>query len=103
MRSLSPKINNFKTDVLEREISIALLSEVWEKAKSKKHQFQFEKMFQMSGLKYISTPRMFKRGGGAAIVVDTSKFCIEKESIMIPNRLEVVWGIVRPKSLATGI
>ena len=53
MRSLSPKINNFKTDVLEREISIALLSEVWEKAKSKKHQFQFEKMFQISGLKYI--------------------------------------------------
>ena len=36
MRSLIPKINNFKLDIKEREISVALLSEVWEKHKGKK-------------------------------------------------------------------
>ena len=30
IRSLLPKINSFKTDVLEREIGLSLLSEIWE-------------------------------------------------------------------------
>ena len=90
MRSLLPKINNFKTDFLEREISIALLSEVWEKKKCKKQQYQFDKLFHLEGLKYISTPRTFKRGGG--IIVYTSEFSYEKIDVIIPYKLEVVWG-----------
>ena len=35
LRSLIPKINNFKNDMLEREISLVLISEVWEKKHSK--------------------------------------------------------------------
>ena len=78
LRSLIPKISNFKNDFLEREISAGLLSEVWEKANCKKQQFELEKMLQLNGLKYISTPRTTKRGGGAAIVVNLEKFSWKK-------------------------
>ena len=76
--------------MIEREISVALCSEVWEKANCKKQQFEIEKMLQMEGLKYISTPRTTKRGGGAAIVVNTEKFSLEKLEVNIPHKLEVV-------------
>ena len=103
MRSLIPKIQNFKVDVLEREISVALLSEVWEKAGCKKQKHEVEKMFQMDGLKYISTPRTYKRGGGAAIVVNLEHFSLEKLDVVIPNKLEIVWGLVRPKVKVSSI
>ena len=31
LRSLAPKIRNFRTDLIEREISVSLISEIWEK------------------------------------------------------------------------
>ena len=97
VRSLIPKIEAFKKDILERNISVAILSEIWEKAFCKKQQFELEKMFQMEGLKYISTPRLTKRGGGVAIVANQREFSLEKIPVNIPNNLEVVWGLVRPK------
>ena len=103
MRSLIPKILNFKNDLIDRDISVALLSEVWEKSSCKKHQFEIEKMLQMDGLKYISTPRTTKRGGGAAIVVNLRKFSVEKIQVTIPNNLEVVWGLIRPKMASATI
>ena len=69
---------------------MALLSEVWEKAGCKKQKHEVEKMFQMDGLKYISTPRTYKRGGGAAIVVNLEHFSLEKLDVVIPNKLEIV-------------
>ena len=98
VRSLMPKINNFKNDMIDRDISVALLSEVWEKANCKKQQFEIEKMLQMNGLKYISTPRTTKRGGGAAIVVSLQNFSLEKIEIGNPDKLEVVWGLIRPRN-----
>ena len=89
--------------MIEREISVALCSEVWEKANCKKQQFEIEKMLQMEGLKYISTPRTTKRGGGAAIVVNTEKFSLEKLQVNIPHKLEVVWGLMRPKKVTSKI
>ena len=55
----------------------------------------------MEGLKYISS----KRGGGAAIVADMKKFSLEKLEILIPYNLEIVWGLLRPKSdtLSSGV
>ena len=97
VRSLIPKIGNVKNDILERNISLSIFSEVWEKANCKKQQFELEKMFEMDGLKYISTPRLSKRGGGAAIVANMRKFSLEKLPIIIPHNLEVVWGLLRPK------
>ena len=96
-RSLTPKLNNFKNDIIQRGISVSLCSEVWEKANCKKQRFEFEKMFHMEGLKYISTPRTTKRGGGAAIIVNIENFTLDKLEIIIPYKLEVIWGLMRPK------
>jgi hypothetical protein len=68
LRSLTPKLNNFKIDMIEREIGVALLSEVWEKATCKKQQHEVEKMLQMDGLKYISTPGPQKGGEGQQLL-----------------------------------
>ena len=62
VRSLMPKINSFKNDMRDRDISLALLSEVWEKANCKKQQSEVEKMLNLDGLKYVSTPGRKKKG-----------------------------------------
>ena len=97
LRSLWPKLKNFKIDMAERNIGAAMLSEVWEKANCKKQQSELEKMLNMEGLKYISTPRLTKRGGGAAIVVSLEKYTLEKLQVMNPDRVEAVFGLLRPK------
>ena len=63
MRSIWPKVNSFKNDMFLRDISCSMLSEVWEKENCKKQQYEIEKMLNMDGMKYISTPRLPKRGG----------------------------------------
>ena len=99
LRSLFPKVNGFKKDILEREISLALLSEVWEKKGKKKHKLAIEKMLQMEGLKYISTPRpSSKRGGGCAIVANLAQFSLEKIEVSIPKSVEVTYGLLRSKN-----
>ena len=77
MRSLMPKILNFGIDMEDRNCSISFLTEIWEKSENKKHQFKIEELFELKGMKYISTPRPgTRRGGGAAIVVNTEKYLI---------------------------
>ena len=54
----------------------------------------------MSGIQYISTPRPgAQRGGGAAIAVRAQQFTISKLNIQIPKSVEVVWGLLKPKSV----
>ena len=102
MRSIFSKLENFSEDILQREGDICFLTEVWEKQENKKHQQKIEKMFEMSGIHYISTPRPGpKRGGGAALAVRTENFTISKSNIPIPKSVEVVWGLIRPK-IVTG-
>ena len=97
LRSFWPKQNNFIQDMKMRDISCAMLSEVWEKSNCKKQQFELERMLNMDGLKYISTPRMTKRGGGAAIVVSLNDYSLDKIEVPNPNKVEVVFGLLRPK------
>ena len=97
LRSFWPKQNNFIEDLKMRDISCAMLSEVWEKANCRKQQFELEKMLNMDGLKYISTPRITKRGGGAAIVAQLKNYSLDKIEVPNPNKVEVVFGILRPK------
>ena len=52
VRSFFPKIFNFRTDVLERKISVSFVSEIWEGADKKEHQIEIEKMLEEDGLKY---------------------------------------------------
>ena len=90
--------------MLEREGDISFLTEVWQKQENKKHQEKIEKMFEISGIKYISTPRPgTKRGGGAAIAVRTQNFTISKLNIAIPKSAEVVWGLLKPKTITGNI
>jgi hypothetical protein len=79
MRSIGPKIRNFTEDILQREITACFVSETWQKDGSKKFEAEIERMFELFGLKFVSCSRPSnKRGGGAAIVVDTTKFSCEK-------------------------
>ena len=64
MRSLMPKIRNFGTDMEERMCSLSFLSEIWQKAENKKHKYKIEELFELRGMKYISTPRPGNRRGG---------------------------------------
>ena len=57
MRSLFPKVESLANDVEDRSCDVSFLSEVWEKADSKRHAFKIAKLFELRGLKYISTPR----------------------------------------------
>ena len=96
-RSIWPKLNSFKNDMKIRDILCAMLSEVWQKANCKKQQFELEKMLNMDEIKYISTPQMTKRGGGAAICVSLEKFSLDKIEVSNPNKVEFVFGLLRPK------
>ena len=80
----------------ERCIESAMLPEVWEKKNCKNQQFGLEKMLNMKGLKYISTPRQTKMGG-AAIVVFLEQFNLDKLEVMNPNKVKVVFGLMRSK------
>ena len=97
MRSLHPKLRNFQEDLSEREISLALLSEAWENSDCQIQKSRVEEMCQMHGYKYISTPRMKRRGGGASIVADLRKFSLKKQEVSNPDKVEAVWGLLRPK------
>ena len=83
MRSLFPKINNLVTDILNREIGIACLNEIWEKEEFKDHQEKIEEISEMDGLKYISNPRKVKRGGGSAIIVNLRQCSLQKLPIYL--------------------
>ena len=94
VRSRIPKI--------QRSVSLAFLQEIWEQSDDKTHQFEIEKLLELEGLQYISNPRpknaKGKSYGGVAIVVNQSKFTCEKLNVSIPNNLEVLWALVKPKN-----
>ena len=101
MRSLLPIINSLKSDLIEREIDVAFIQEIWEDTNNEDYHFEIERMFELNGLKYVSTPRP-KTGkaayGGAAVIINSLKFTFCPVNIYVPPDLEVVWGIVKPVS-----
>ena len=100
MRALFGKIQNFAEDMLERSTDLSFLTEIWEKKENQKHQNKIEELFELKGIKYVSTPRPgTKRGGGAAIAVRTEKFVLSKLNIPIPRCIEIVWGLLKPKMI----
>ena len=50
-RSLFPKLGNVSRDILERNIDVAFLCEIWEKKENKNHQLQIETLLETEGLK----------------------------------------------------
>jgi hypothetical protein len=104
MRSIWGKLTSFAEDMHERDCQISFLCEVWEKSENRKHQQKIEEMLEMSDISYISTPRPgAKRGGGAAIAFNPSKFSVVKLNITIPTPLEIVWALMRPIEPTGGI
>ena len=101
-RSLFPKIESLKKDLLERKIDVGFLTEVWKQTNNIEHRFEIEKMLEMSGLQYISAARPPNAKGvsygGAAIVVNVKNFTCEKLKVNTPSNLEAVWGLLRPKN-----
>ena len=81
-----------------RNIGVAICSETWHKEDKKKHRTETERLLYMEGLKFLSTPRPpGKRGGGCGIVGDLTKFTLDKIEINNEHKLEICWGILRPK------
>ena len=100
MRSLWSKANNLGEDIIERDLDISFLSEVWEKKENTLHQSCIEELLELKGISYISTPRPgTRRGGGTAIAACPKRFSLVKLNVEIPSSVEVVWGLLRPKKV----
>ena len=84
--------------MIERETDVSFVTEIWEKESSKTHARKIEELLELRGIKYISTPRRNKRGGGAAIIVNLANFTLSKLNVHIPKQVEAVWGLLKPKS-----
>ena len=92
MRSIWSKSVSLAQDMWDRCTDISFLSEIWEVSENKRHQYKIEELYELKGFKYISTPRLGnRRGGGAAIVVNTARFSVSKLNIQQPSGLEIVW------------
>ena len=52
----------------------------------------------MEGMKFISTARPGgRRGGGCAIIADLTQYNLDQLDIPNPDKIEMCWGILRPK------
>ena len=96
-RSLGPKIKNFQDDMFMQDIDVALCSETWEKSNNKKYQKNIEEMLELNGLKMISNPRKYKRGGGVCIIANLTKVDIKALEVANPENVEAVFALVKPK------
>jgi hypothetical protein len=97
VRSACSKWNNISEDIKMRETDLCFLTEVWQKAENKKHQKAIESMLELTGIKYISTPRPgARRGGGTAMACNQEKFTLTKLNIAIPSPLEACFGLLKP-------
>ena len=82
MRSLEPKLESLKADILERSVDVAFLQEIWEKEGNQNFESKVEKMMEINGMLYFSTPRLLdSRGyayGGATIIVNSCNYEAQK-------------------------
>ena len=98
-RSIWKKLKNFCLEFHELSMGVAFHSEVWEKKESKKHKFKIEEMLEMEGIRYISTARPNRRGGGCAITCDNTLFHLSEIKLENPDNLEVTFATLRPKNI----
>ena len=101
-RSIFPKFKNLIDEILENNIQLGLHSEIWEDKENVAHANTIEEALELHGIQYVSTPRLNRRGGGAAItlIVD-SPFVLTKldnNTMAGEQSLEVCWGLLKPKS-----
>ena len=97
-RSYFPKFHNFLDLMLTQNLTLGLHSEIWEDKEKRDHQNKIEEALELEGIQYISNTRLERRGGGAAISLISGDFTLTRLEVIAPKNLEVVWGIVRPKT-----
>ena len=101
-RSLFPKFNNLIDELIENEMHLGLHSEIWEDGSNVAHKNKVEEALEIQGIKYISTPRRGRRGGGAAItLIADSPFTLTQlhpSPLNGTDSLEVCWGLLRPNT-----
>ena len=98
-RSFFPKFNNIVDEIIETNTHLGLHCEVWENSENPNHANMIEEALEIHGIKYISTPRPNRRGGGVAItMIMDSPFTLSKlDPPVTPDVLEVCWGLVKHK------
>ena len=98
VRSAWSKWNNIADDIEMRETDVCFLTEVWEMSENRNHQKAIESIFELRGIKYVSTPRPgARRGGGTALACSEQMFHITKLNISIPSPLEACFTLLKPK------
>ena len=99
VRSAWSKWSNIAEDIDIRETDLSFYTEIWQKSENKKHQKAIESIFELKGIKYISTPRPgARRGGGTALACSQNNFVLTKLNISIPAPLEACFGLLKPKN-----
>ena len=100
VRSLFPKLDSLCATLTEEGVCIGFISEIWMSELNPLHSQQLERKLHLHGFEFIANPRLNKRGGGVAIVVNLNKgYTVKKLEVncsMGGNRLEVVWALVTP-------
>lgn len=101
-RSLRDKLNNLAIEVKKLAVEITFINEIWEKHIDVELAEKAETIFQLHGLSYLSSPRNGKRGGGVALIFDSSKLEIKVQTFKNPNQLEIMWAVAKAKFPAKG-
>ena len=92
------KNDNLKTLLHELGIEIALISETWERDEQ-----SLEQRIDSPSYKVISYRRPKRKanrqpGGGAAIIYNDNRFNISKLDVHVPDGVEAIWALVKPKN-----
>ena len=92
-RSLYNKLQNFKEYVSENNVDVVCVSESWEREEE-----TIESILNDDELSVISNPFQRKgRGGRPIIIVNNTKFNVERLDIPCPWGVEMVWAILSIK------
>lgn len=104
-RSLSPKWNNFVECIKNYDLAFTVVTEVWEKQEDVELAIRTEELREIEGFE-INTcgPRTMKnpktkkpkRGGGVAIITDSTNYKTQVLKYKIPQDLEVIWELIQP-------
>ena len=68
-----PKIDCHCSTIEQEKVDITFVSELWLKTNNPLHSRELDRRLNLDGLEFFSNSRVSKRGGGVAIIVDTTK------------------------------
>ena len=97
-RSLWPRLNNTIDELLELDAHVGFHTEIWEMKGDTRQRSLIEKVYELKGVSYFSTPRDDRSGGGAAItLINQSEFTVTQLYPANPHKVEVCWCLLKFK------